>query len=54
MWADIITKEMRLPSGLENVIRNNIMDLPETRVNQVKAVGMEIRITNIHNRKSML
>ena len=54
MWADILTKEMRLPSGLENVIKNNIMDLPETTVNQVKAFGTEIRMTNIRNRKTTI
>ena len=54
MWADILTKEMRLPSGLEKVIKNNIMDLPETMVNQVKAFGTEIWMTNIHNRKTTI
>ena len=54
MWADILTNEMQFPSGLENVIKNNIIDLPETMVNQVKVFGTEIRMTNICNRKSMI
>ena len=53
MWADILTKEMRLLSGLEKVIKNNIMDLPETTVNQVKTFGRDIRMTNIRNRMTM-
>ena len=26
MWADILTKEMRLPQGLEDVLIKNVMD----------------------------
>ena len=48
IWADILTK-MHLPSGLEKMIKNNIIDLPETMVNQVKAFGKEIWMTNICN-----
>ena len=51
MWADTLRKEMRLPLGLENVILKNEMDLPKTPVNQVKAVGTELRMLNIQNRK---
>ena len=29
MWADMMTKEMQLPSSLENVILKNVMDLPQ-------------------------
>ena len=49
--ADILTKEMRLPPGLENVILKKVMDLPETHINQVKAVATELRILNIQNRR---
>ena len=51
MWADILTKEMRLPPGLENVILKNVMDLPKTPINQVKAVSIELRMLNIRNRR---
>ena len=50
MWADILTKEMRLPPGLENIILKNEMDLPKTPIDQVKAVGTELRMLNIWNR----
>ena len=51
MWADILTKEMHLPPGLEDVFLKNVLDLPETTVNEVKAVGTEIRMNNIRNRR---
>ena len=49
MWADILTKEKRLLPDLEDVLVNNIMDLPDHNINEVKAVGTEIRIENIRN-----
>ena len=49
MWADMMTKEMELPSALEDVFQKNIMDLPMPLVNEVKAIGTEIRMTNIRN-----
>ena len=52
MWVDILTKEMSLPPSLEDVILKNIMDLPKTLVNQVKAVRTELRMHNIHNRRT--
>ena len=45
-----MTKEMKLPSSLEDVIMNNVMDLPKPLVNEVKTVGTEIHMTNIRNR----
>ena len=50
MWADMMTKEMQLPSSLENVILENVLDLPHPLINKVRAVGMDIRMTNIRNR----
>ena len=50
MWADMMTKEMELPSALEDVFQKNIMDLPMPLVSEVKAIGTEIRMTNIRNR----
>ena len=52
MWVDMPTKEMCLPPSLEDVILKNIMDLPKTPANQVKAVGTELRIHNICNRRT--
>ena len=50
MWADMMTKEMKLPSSLEDVILKNFMDLPKPLVNEVRAVGTEIHMTNIRNK----
>ena len=50
MWADMMTKEMKIPPALEDVIMENVMDLPKPLVNEVKAVGTEICMTNIRNR----
>ena len=50
MWADMMTKEMELLSALEDVFQKNDMVLPMPLVNEVKAVGTEIRMTNIKNR----
>ena len=50
MWADILTKDMRLLSDLEDVFLENNINLPETTINEVKASGTEIRMENIRNR----
>ena len=50
MWADMLTKEMEIPSDLENVILRNDMVLSLPLVNEVRAIGMEIRMNNIRNR----
>ena len=41
MWADILTKEKRLPPYLEDVFLEKIMDLPETNINKVKVIRTE-------------
>ena len=50
MWADMMTKEMELPSDLQNVFLENNLDLPKPLMNEVKAIGTEIRMSNIRNR----
>ena len=50
MWADMMTKEMQLPPALEDVFLKNDLDLPQPLVNEVRAVGTEIRMKNISNR----
>ena len=50
MWADMMTKEMQLPSALENVFLKNDLDLPQPLMNEVRAVGTEIWMNNIKNR----
>ena len=50
MWADMMTKEIELPSALEDVFLKNDCDLPQPLVNEVRAVGTEIQKNNIRNR----
>ena len=50
MLADVLTKEMHNPQALENVFLKNELSLHQPLVNEVKAVGTEIRIINIRNR----
>jgi len=50
MWADILTKEMKIPEALEKVLVENVMVLPKTNINEVKAFDMEVRMGNIRNR----
>ena len=50
MLADVLTKEMKIPQALENVILKNKISISQPLVNEVKAVGTEIRMINIHNR----
>ena len=52
MWADILTKEKKLPQKLEDVLRNNDMDLGDTETNKVMAFGQEVRMINIRNRSA--
>ena len=47
MLADVLTKEMRLPQALESVFLKNEFSLSQPLVNEVKAVGTEIRMVNI-------
>ena len=50
MWADILTKEKKIPLDLENVFINNQMKLGDTSVNKVMAFNQEVQMTNIRNR----
>ena len=50
MLADVLTKEMHLPQALEGVFLKNDFNLSQPLVNEVKAVGTEIRMVNIRNR----
>ena len=51
MWADLLTKEKQLPRDLEDVFEKNVMDLGDSHINEIKAYGQEIRMTNIRNRR---
>ena len=52
MWADILTKEKKIPLELEDVLMENRMNLGETGINKVLAFGQEVRMTNIRNRRN--
>ena len=49
MWADILTKEKKMPPTFEKVITTNALALGDITVNKVKAFGQEVRMTNIRN-----
>ena len=49
VWADILTKEKKMPLTFEKVITTNTLALGDTTVNKVKAFGQEVRMTNIRN-----
>ena len=50
MWADLLTKASKLPEALEDVLFRIVMDIKDTTINEVKAHGQEVRMTNIRNR----
>ena len=52
IWVDILTKEMRLLPDLEDVLLKNVINLPKTAVNEVKAIGTDIRMDNIRNSRT--
>ena len=41
MWADLLTKNMKLPDDLEDVLFKNKMNLPDTRVFRSELLGMK-------------
>ena len=49
MWADIFTKEKHLPPDIEDVLMENMIDLPETNIKKVKTVETEIKMENVRN-----
>ena len=50
MWADLLTKENKLTEALEDILIKNVIDIEDTLINEVKAHGQEVRMTNIWNR----
>ena len=53
MWADILTKEKKVPLELEDVLTKKKMDLGDTLKDKVMAFGQEVRMTNIRNRNNL-
>ena len=50
MLPDVLTKEMKIPQALEDVILKNEISLSQPLLNEVKAMGTEIRMVNIRDR----
>ena len=50
MWADLLTKETKLPKALEDILTKNIMKIENASINKVKAHGRKVRMSNIRNR----
>ena len=50
MLADVLTIEMKIPKALEDVILKNEISITKPLMNEVKAVGTDIRMINIQNR----
>ena len=50
MLVDVLTKEMKIPQALEDIILKNKISIFRPLANEVRAVGTEIRMINIHNR----
>ena len=53
MWADILTKEKKMPLNFDKVITANTLALGDTTVDKVQAFGQEVRMTNICNHRKM-
>ena len=51
MWADLLTKETKLPKDLEDIFARNDMRIENAFINEVKAHGHEVRMSNIRNRR---
>ena len=49
MWADILTKEKKMPPSFEDVISKNDLKLKNSSVNKVMAFGQEVQMINIRN-----
>ena len=49
MWAEILTKEKKMPPTFGEVIAKNNLALGDTTINKVKAYGQEVWMTNIRN-----
>ena len=50
MLADVLKKDIKIPQALGDIILKNENSIAQPLVNEVKAVGTEISMINIHNR----
>ena len=49
MWANILTKEKKMPPTFGEVIAKDNLTLRDTTINKVKAFGQEVWMMNIRN-----
>ena len=53
MWADLLTKETKIPKALEDILARNDIKIENAFINEVKAHGYEVRMSNIRNRREV-
>ena len=53
MWADLLTKETKLQKALEDVLAGKDMRIENAFINEVKAHGHKVRMSNIRNRSEV-
>ena len=53
MWADLQTKETKLPKALEDIFTKNDMKMENASISEVKVHAHKVRMSNIRNRKEM-
>ena len=53
MMADCLTKEMKMPASMEDVLVKNVLSLREPSLNEVKNVNGELCMCNIRNRSKV-
>ena len=53
MWLYILTKEICLPQDFKDVLVDSKMNLGDSHINEVRAFGQEVRMTNICNHRAV-
>ena len=53
MMADCLTKEMKMPASMEDVLIKNVLSLREPSLNEIRNVNGELRMSNIRNRSNV-
>ena len=53
MWTDLLTMETKLLEALEEILIKKVMNIEDTSINEVKAHGQEVRMSNIRTRMKL-
>ena len=53
IWADLLTKETKMLTALEDILARNDMRIENAFINEVKAHDQEVRMSNIRNRREV-